>query len=157
PPASINAIWPAGRWRWFMRLGIGSNAPTFAAQASGGRQIDLAILRGRTVLLKFYCSAACPVCDLHLKCFIKDYRALDALGLKTVVLFHSPATEIDASRRGPAPFDFIPDPDKRIFQAYGVDDPADFLIDAEGRIAFVHYGRHHADSLDAAELARIRL
>ena len=34
--------------------------------------------------------------------------------------------------------------------------PADFIVDADGRIAFAHYGRHYADSLDAAGIARIR-
>jgi hypothetical protein len=34
--------------------------------------------------------------------------------------------------------------------------PADFIIDAEGRIAFAHYGRHYADSLDATQIAEIR-
>src|SRR5215831_7602942 len=114
-----------------MRLGIGSNAPTFAAQAFRGRQMDLAALRGRTVLLKFYCSAGCPVCGPHLQCFIKDYKALDALGLKTVVVVHSTAAELETNRRGPVAFDLVPDPDKRIFRGYGVDDPADFIIDAD--------------------------
>ena len=34
--------------------------------------------------------------------------------------------------------------------------PADFIIDGEGRIAFAHYGRHYADSLDARQVAEIR-
>jgi AhpC/TSA family protein len=50
---------------FLMRLRIGSNALTFTAQALGGRRIDLAALRGRTVLLKFYRFATCPVCNLQ--------------------------------------------------------------------------------------------
>jgi hypothetical protein len=30
--------------------------------------------------------------------------------------------------------------------------PADFIIDGEGRIAFAHYGRHYADSLDVGQI-----
>jgi peroxiredoxin len=175
-----------------MRLDVGSHAPVFTAQTLGGRLVDLAALRGRTVLLKFYRFATCPVCNLHLHHFIKDYRHLEALGLTTVVLFHSPAAKVEESRREATPFDLVPDPDKRIFRAYGVEtgwagmvspavmrdymralaagfppgmltsdggitgNPADFIVDADGRIAFAHYGRHYADSLGAAEVADIR-
>src|SRR5262245_65511335 len=96
-----------------MRLAIGSNAPAFTAQALGGRQVDLATLRGRTVLIKFYRFATCPVCNLHLHRFIKEYGTLEALGLTTVVLFHSPAAKLQTNRDLP-PFHLVPDPDKRI-------------------------------------------
>jgi len=33
--------------------------------------------------------------------------------------------------------------------------PADFIIDADGRIAYAHYGRQYADSLDADEVVEI--
>jgi thioredoxin-dependent peroxiredoxin len=104
-----------------MRLTVGARAPMFAAQALGGRLVDLSALRGRTVLLKFYRFATCPVCNLHLHHFITQYGVLEALGLTTVVLFHSPAARIEASRRDAAPFDLVPDPDKRIFRAFGVE------------------------------------
>lgn len=175
-----------------MRLTVGMKAPAFAVDALGGRRVDLAALRGRTILLKFYRFATCPVCNLHLHRFIGDYRTLETLGLTTVVLFHSPAAKLDASRNEPAPFHLVPDPDKVIFRAYGVEtglagmfspavmrdymqallagyppgmltsdggitgNPADFLVDADGRIAFAHYGRHYADALTAAQIAHIR-
>lgn len=175
-----------------MRLVVGSNAPVFAADSLGGRRVDLAALRGRTVLLKFYRFATCPVCNLHLHHFIKDYRLVEALGLTTVVVFHSPAEKLEASRREASPFDLVPDPDKRIFRAFGVEtglagmfspavmrdymralaagfpsgmltsdggitgNPADFIVEANGRIAFAHYGKHYADSLTAAEVADVR-
>jgi peroxiredoxin len=174
-----------------MRVVIGSDAPVFTAQALGGRQIDLAALRGRTVLLKFYRFATCPVCNLHMHRFIKDYKMLQALGLTTVVLYHSPTAKLAEANADLPPFDLVPDPDKRIFRAYGVENglagmfsptvvrdyyralkaglppgmfssdggvtgnPADFIIDGDGRIAFAHYGRHYADSLDAGQIADI--
>ena len=175
-----------------MRLNVGTHAPVFAAQALGGRTVDLSALRGRTVLLKFYRFATCPVCNLHLHRFIKEYRTLETLGLRTVVLFHSPAAKVEANHDESLPFDLVPDPEKRIFRAFGVEtgwagmfspavmreyvralkagfspglltsdggitgNPADFIVDADGRIAFAHYGRHYADSLDAAEVAEVR-
>lgn len=175
-----------------MRLTVGTDAPGFAAQALGGHQVNLAALRGRTVLLKFYRFATCPVCNLHLHRFIEEYHTLDALGLTTMVLFHSPEAKVEASHAEPLPFDLVPDPDKRIFRAFGVEtgwagmfsptvmrdyrralaagfppgmltsdggitgNPADFIVDAAGRIAFAHYGRHYADSLGATEIAEAR-
>ena len=175
-----------------MRLTVGMTAPMFAAETLAGKRVALAALRGRTVLLKFYRFATCPVCNLHMHRFIKEYGALEALGLTTVVLYHSPAERLQSAQRSVVPFDLVPDPDKRIFRTYGVEtgwagmlssavmrdyaralmaglppglltsdggitgNPADFIVDADGRIAFAHYGRHYADSLDAAGIARIR-
>jgi peroxiredoxin Q/BCP len=174
-----------------MRLAIGSKAPNITAQALGGRQVDLAALRGQTVLLKFYRFATCPVCNLHMHRFISQYSKLQELGLTTVVLYHSPAAKLAEMNVELPPFDLVPDPEKRIFRAYGVErglagmfsptvmleyyralragfppgmltadgsitgNPADFIIDGEGRIAYAHYGRHYADSLDAAQVLEL--
>jgi peroxiredoxin len=175
-----------------MRLTVGTPAPVIVADTLDGRRVDLAALRGRTVHLKFYRFATCPVCNLHLHHFIRDYRLVEALGLTTFVVFHSPAAKVEASRRDEVPFDLIPDPDKTIFRAFGVEtglagmfspsvmrdyvralaagfppgmltsdggitgNPADFIVDAGGRIAFAHYGKHYADSLTAAQVADVR-
>lgn len=175
-----------------MRLDVGMTAPTFKAEALGGRLVDLAALRGRTVLVKFYRFATCPVCNLHLHRFIAQYKQLEALGLTTVVLYHSPNAKLESTQTDLPPFDLVGDPEKRIFRAYGVEtgwagmfspavmrdylqallagykpglltseggingNPADFLIDADGRIAYAHYGRHYADSLTAPQIAELR-
>ncbi len=175
-----------------MRLKVGSIAPNFTVQALGGRTVDLAALRGRTVLLKFYRFATCPVCNLHMHRFIAEYGKLQALGLTTVVLYHSPADKLAEENMELPPFDLVADPEKRIFKAYGVEkglagmfsfavmrdyyralmagfkpglftsdggitgNPADFIIDADGRIAFAHYGRQYADSLDVDQVVELR-
>jgi peroxiredoxin len=167
-------------------------APNFAATAIGGRRVDLKALRGRTVLLKFYRFATCPVCNWHMHGFIHDYPQVEALGLTTVVLYHSPADKVSKANPIQAPFDIVADPAKKIFNAYGVErswrgmfspavmrtyikalkagypagiltsdggitgNPADFLIDANGRIAYVHYGKHYADTLDAPQIVELR-
>ncbi len=174
-----------------MRLTLGAQAPVFEADSLGGRRVDLAALRGRTVLVKFYRFATCPVCNLHLHHFIKEYQVVEALGLTTIVIFHSPAEKLEATHGDATPFDLVPDPDKRIFRAFGVErglagmfapavmrdyiralaagfppgmltsdggitgNPADFIVDAAGRIAFAHYGRHYADSLTAGQVADV--
>src|SRR5579863_10220981 len=175
-----------------MRLTVGSTALNFSVQALRGRTVDLAALRGRTVLLKFYRFATCPVCNLHMHRFINEHGKLQALGLTTVVLYHSPAEKLANENMELPPFDLVADPEKRIFRAYGVEkgwagmfsfavmrdyyralragfkpglftsdggmtgNPADFIIDADGRIAYAHYGRQYADSLDADQVVELR-
>ncbi len=174
-----------------MRLAIGSQAPNFTAQALDGKQIDLAALRGRPVLLKFYRFATCPVCNLHMHRFIQEYDKVQALGITTVVLYHSPAEKLEAASFDRPPFLLVPDPEKRIFKTYGVErglagmfsfavmrdyirairagfppgmltsdggitgNPADFLINRDGRIVYAHYGKHYADSVEASEIAEM--
>ena len=83
--------------------------------------MELAALRGRTVLLKFYRFATCPVCNLHMHRFISEYDKLQALGLTTVVLYHSPADKLASENTDLPPFDLVADPGKRVFRAYGVE------------------------------------
>lgn len=174
-----------------MRLNVGSAAPVFTAEALGGQRVDLSALRGRPLLLKFYRFATCPVCNLHMHRFIKDYPALQALGLTTVVLYHSPASKLEQANVELPSFPLVPDPEKKIFKAYGVErglagmfsftvmreyfhalkagfppgmfsadggvtgNPADFIIDADGQIAYAHYGRQYADSLDVEQVLNV--
>ena len=171
-----------------MRLTLGSPAPDFSAESIGGRCVSLEQLRGRPVLLKFYRFATCPVCNLHMHRFIQEHQMVTDAGLTTVVFYHSPADKLATSQDEAAPFDLVPDPEKEIFAAYGVEtglrglvspavmrdyakaliagyppglltsdggitgNPADFIVDEAGRIAFAHYGSQYADSLDASDV-----
>jgi peroxiredoxin len=171
-----------------MRLTLGSVAPAFTVESIGGRCVSLEQLRGRPLLLKFYRFASCPVCNLHMQQFILDHPRLEDVGLTTVVFYYSPADKLADAQDAAAPFDLVPDPAKRVFKAYGVEqglrglvsptvlrdyvkalaagypaglltsdggitgNPADFIIDPSGRIAYAHYGKHYADSLEGAEV-----
>jgi peroxiredoxin len=101
-------------------LTAGLKAPAFAAQTLRGGRLTLDDLRGGPVLLKFYRFATCPVCNLHLRGFIKRHHELARTGLRTVVLFHSPRARLEKAIETALPFDVIPDPGKEIFRAYGV-------------------------------------
>jgi thioredoxin-dependent peroxiredoxin len=174
-----------------MRLTLGSTAPSFTAESLGGRRVSLDQLRGRPLLLKFYRFATCPVCNLHMHKFIGDYRMVAAAGLTTVAFYHSPPEQLAMSQREATPFDLVPDPQKIVFTAYGVErglrgmmspavvrdyaralaqgypsgmfthdggvtgKPADFIVDANGRVAFAHYGSHYADSLNAPDVVDV--
>jgi len=104
-----------------MRLTLGSPAPDFSAESIGGRGVSLEQLRGRPLLLKFYRFATCPVCNLHMHRFIMEHRMVSDAGLTTIVFYHSPADKLADAQDFATPFDLIPDPDKRIFRAYGVE------------------------------------
>ena len=104
-----------------MRLNLGALAPDFAAESIGGRWVSLTQLRGRPVLLKFYRFATCPICNLHMHRFIQEYHMVSDAGLTTIVLYHSPADKLAESQDYATPFDLVPDVDKTIFRAYGVE------------------------------------
>lgn len=173
-----------------MRLRPGSPMPRFTAESIGGRRVSSEQLRGRPLLLKFYRFATCPVCNLHMHRFITEHHLVSEAGLTTVVFYHSPADKLAAAQKVATPFDLVPDPDKTIFGAFGVErgwrgmvspavmidyvkalaagyppglfssdggitgNPADFIVDASGRIALAHYGKQYADSLDAEQVVR---
>ena len=104
-----------------MRLRVGSQAPSFEVTALGGAPVSLEALRGKTVLLKFYRFATCPVCNLHMHHFVKEYPSLEEAGLTTIAFFHSPQAKVEASNDKMTPFDLVADPDKRVFKLYGVE------------------------------------
>lgn len=104
-----------------MRLTPGTGAPEFSAESVAGRSVSLQNLRGDSVLLKFYRFAECPICNLHLRELIRRYDEVRAAGLTAVVFIHSPHETVEREQGLELPFELIPDPDKRIFDAYGVE------------------------------------
>jgi peroxiredoxin len=84
--------------------------------------MSLADLRGKTVLVKFLRFAACPVCNLHLREYVRRYDELAAAGITVLAVFHSPPGKIDKQLRDvDLPFEIIADPEKAAFAAYGVE------------------------------------
>jgi peroxiredoxin len=166
-----------------MTFEIGKKAPTFMAETLSGETIYLKDFINRPVLIKFYRFAECPVCNLHLREFIRKYDELEKEGLSVIIIYHSPKWRFEKSGKENLPFPIIPDPEKKIFGKYGVKNswagmfsftvwrdyavamaagfssgmfahdggitghPADFLVDKEGVLRFVHYGADYADSL----------
>ncbi|ATB50366.1 peroxiredoxin-like family protein [Corallococcus macrosporus] len=141
--------------------------------------------------LQFRRFAGCPICNLHVRRFAAARGRLEAEGVRTVAFFHS----TEASMRpyqGDLPFPVVPDPERRWYQHFGVEQsrvaalhpramlaavkglasvpsnpfageggaqglPADFLLDATGRVLALHQGRHaddHWEVEDVLALAR---
>jgi peroxiredoxin Q/BCP len=105
-----------------MRLEAGDVAVPFTAQAIDGTAVSLNQFAGSPVLLMFFRYASCPMCNLHLRDFAKDYGGLRDRGLAVVAFFHSPARAIQAHAGGRRyPFPLVSDPDFRVYRKYGVE------------------------------------
>jgi hypothetical protein len=76
--------------------------------------------RDRTVHLQFRRFAGCPLCNLHLRSVVLRHNEIEAAGLKEIVLFHSSAEEL-REHVADLPFTVVADPDKKLYQEYGVD------------------------------------
>lgn len=104
-----------------MRLTTDTPAPAFTGELLGGGQLSLDDLRGRPVLLKFYRFVECPICNLHVRELVRRHDEIAATGLTTVAFFHSPMSRVERKQGYDLPFQAIADPDKEIFDAYGVE------------------------------------
>ena len=104
-----------------MKATPGNPAVSFSTVDVDGHPVSLERFRGRPVLLMFFRYASCPMCNLRLHDFAREYPRLQARGLSAVAFFHSPAQAIrrNAGRRN-YPFPLVPDPDQEIYRAFGV-------------------------------------
>jgi peroxiredoxin len=105
-----------------MKLVPGNRAP-FSTVDVLGLPVSLEQFRGRPLLLMFFRYASCPMCNLRLHDFAKEYPRLQAgKGLAAVAFFHSSAEAIKrhAGRRDHV-FPIVADPDLEIYLAFGVE------------------------------------
>lgn len=70
--------------------------------------------------LQFRRFAGCPICDMHLQRFITAASQLQASKIQEVIFFHSTREALLAYNTR-LPFPVIADPDKRFYQAFGVE------------------------------------
>lgn len=70
--------------------------------------------------LQFRRFAGCPVCNLHLHGFAAQAAALQASGVRELVVFHS-APERLLAYAADFPFPLIADPARRLYRAFGVE------------------------------------
>ena len=114
-----------------MRLTPNQQAPEFSAESVRGEHVSLEELRGGAVLLKFYRFAGCPICNLHLRELVRRHTELEAAGITAVVFFHSPSESVERETGNELPFELVPDPEKRIFGAYGVEESLRGMFSAD--------------------------
>jgi peroxiredoxin Q/BCP len=123
----------------------GSPAPTLRAVAHDGTMVDLAELRGRSVVVYFYPKDETPGCTKE-ACSFRD--AWDRLAKRNVALVGVSADDAESHRAFAAHhkllFWLVSDADGRIASAFGVPRVfgltarQTFVIGPDGRVAHVH-------------------
>lgn len=124
---------------------VGSPAPTLHAIAHDGTDVDLAKLRGRSVVVFFYPKDETPGCTKE-ACSFRD--AWEKLGKRNIVLLGVSADSAESHRSFAAnhklPFLLLSDADGRIGAAFGVprvlgfSARQTFVIGPDGRVTHVH-------------------
>jgi peroxiredoxin len=110
-----------------MKLAPGARFPARELVALSGEKLRVPDPE-RAIHLQLRRFAGCPICNLHLRSFALRRAEVAAAGVREVVVFHSPAHELEphASR---LPFDVIPDPERRLYGELGVESSIRALLD----------------------------
>jgi peroxiredoxin Q/BCP len=102
-------------------LTIGAPAPTFTLLDDAGNTVDLAALRGQTVVLYFYPKDDTPGCTTQ-ACGFRD-RYAEVTDANAVVFGISPdsvASHAKFKKKFSLPFPLLADTDHAVCEAYGV-------------------------------------
>jgi peroxiredoxin len=106
---------------------VGGPILDFTATDDDDRSFDLASLRGRPFLLKFFRGHWCPYCVGELKRWQEMRPALDALGVEMVTVCSDTAEQIRTGRRKHGlRAVMLPDPTLAITDLYGLRNPRNF-------------------------------
>jgi peroxiredoxin len=105
-----------------MRLQPDQPAPPFEVETIDGDTATLEQFAGKPLLLMFHRYAGCPMCNIRLHEFARQFGGLQERGLEAVAFFHSPAEEIRKHAGGRQyPFAIATDPKFRVYKKYGVE------------------------------------
>jgi peroxiredoxin len=151
-----------------MPLNVGELAPDFELRSHRGGSVKLSDFRGKkNVVVAFHPLAFTPVCANQMRGYESDLGSLEAAD--TTVLGISidaqPAKTAWAQTLGPISFDLLSDfyPHGEVARQYGVfrekdgiSDRAIFLVDKQGRIAWVRTYQIPEQPDNADLLAAIR-
>jgi predicted RNA-binding Zn ribbon-like protein len=72
--------------------------------------------------------AGCPVCNLHLRSIVRRHREIADVGIREVVVFHSPADELRV-HTADLPFAVIADPSKALYAELGAESSPKAMLD----------------------------
>ncbi len=93
-------------------------APRMLGTISGG---PIAVPdAARPVHLQFRRFAGCPICNLHLRSFVRRIEEIAAAGIVEVAIFHSTPEEM-RQYESHLPFAAVGDADKRLYREFGVE------------------------------------
>jgi thioredoxin-dependent peroxiredoxin len=105
-----------------VRLKEGEAAPHFELEDIFGKRVSLDQLRGHRSMISFYRYSGCPFCNVRLAGLIRAHPSLHERGLVMLSFWQSPKADIlETVGTQEPPFPLIPDPQKRIYALYGVE------------------------------------
>ncbi len=114
-----------------MKLTANQTAPAFRTQDVFGANIDLSsILRNsqnsQKILLTFFRSAGCPVCNFHVSQLMGYAPRWQEQGLTMIAVYESTKDNLlgyvqDSAGRRRFPFTIIADPERRLYELYKVE------------------------------------
>ncbi|NBC82884.1 MAG: redoxin domain-containing protein [Bacteroidetes bacterium] len=106
-----------------MKLQPGITAPDFVAKDIEGNEIKLSDFSGNRIILSFYRNVNCPFCNRRVHQIMGHNVRLQNAGVQLVFLFESPNEKLKSSvfHQGISPWPLIGDPDRKIYNAYGVE------------------------------------
>jgi peroxiredoxin len=102
-----------------MKLSVGDPFPATSFATVAGAAVAVPNPTG-LVHLQFRRYVGCPICNIHIRSFVKRADEVKAAGVREVIVFHSWATEMKSLQRK-VPFDLVADPKKVHYKAFGVE------------------------------------
>lgn len=108
-------------------VSVGGPILDFRARDDSGRDFDLASLRGRPFLLKFFRGHWCPYCVAELRRWKELAPELDTRGIRIVTVCNDTAEKVRAGRtKHGLDATMLPDPDLAITDLYNLRNPKNF-------------------------------
>ncbi len=129
---------------WLSPAG-GKQAPELTMTTTESRDIRLADLRGRPVLVTFW-ATTCASCVKEIPHLIDLYRELGPKGLEIigVSMYYDPPTQVvEMIKRRDIPYPIVADVQKMVLRAFALEraiTPTTFLIAPDGRIVLQKTG-----------------
>ena len=149
---------------------VGDLAPNFSLKTLDDRTIELKSLAAKRpvllVVLRGWPGYQCPICSTQVNDYIGKAADFAARGVQVLMVYPGPADQLKAhaeefltSRRWPADFLYVIDPDYTFINAYGLRweapretaYPSTFIIDQEGRVRFAYTSKSHGDRINATK------
>ncbi len=101
------------------KIKAGDTIPATKLVTIHGAEVSVPNAKSKFVHLQFRRFAGCPICNLHLQTFIQRSAELTAAGIQEVVIYHSPKESL-LPYQGKFSFDVIADPEKKLYEQFGV-------------------------------------